>query len=322
MSMATMPRIHAHDAGAPHRAFRFAVLGHRGMVGSAMLRALAEAAWIDVGNLADVAHTRTIATRLAESRAEVLFVCAARVGGIQDNIDNPVEFLRENLAIEMNVLEMAHYSHIRRVVFFGSSCIYPRGCPQPIREEYLMTAPLEPTNEFYALAKIAGIKLCEAYRRQFGLEYLAVMPCNLYGPGDHYERAGAHVIPMLMRRFHEAKLADAKTVTVWGDGSPLREFMHVDDLAACVRHLVDREARGVINIGTGEEISIGALATTIAETVGFQGRIEFDRSKPNGTPRKVLELSRIREYGWDSNCSRPLREGLCQTYEMFLRQQQ
>jgi GDP-L-fucose synthase len=262
---------------------------------------------------------RKLAAQLGNEQVETVFMAAGRVGGIKRNIDEPAQMLADNLQIALNVTEMCHSIHAK-LVYLGSSCIYPRDCPQPMREEYLLSGPLEPTNEPYAIAKIVGIKLCEAYARQYGMKYLALMPCNLYGPHDHFDGEGGHMVPMLINRFVEAaesvpqidvteyqdphkrtipSLLDRGTVTVWGTGTPRREIMHVDDFAAAALHLVDRSATGLINVGTGVDFSIAEIAKMIAEAAGYCGDVIFDSTKPDGMPRKVMDVTRLNcDYGW------------------------
>jgi GDP-L-fucose synthase len=298
----------------------FAVLGHRGMVGRAMVRALESRGQ----------HVTTVSCRLDEesdaaetynalrkAAVDTVFLCAARVGGIQANIDRPADMLLENLAIQNNVIDICH-SLRAKLVFYGSSCIYPRDCRQPMREEYLLTGPLEPTNEAYAIAKIAGIKLCEAYARQYGLNYLAVMPCNLYGPHDNFRDDASHFVPALIRKLHAAKVSGAKSVTLWGTGTPRRELMHVDDLAQAVLHLVDRSATGLINVGTGLDATIRALAICASAVMGYHGEILWDTTKPDGTPRKLLDISRLESYGWDREDACAWAEGCKQVYGCYL----
>jgi GDP-L-fucose synthase len=300
------------------------VAGHRGLVGSALLRAL-DALDLDAEILSaerkelDLCDPAATQDWILSKRPDLIFLAAAKVGGIGANAGHPADFIRDNLAIELNVIEAARRSGVRKLVFLGSSCIYPKEAPQPIREESLLTGPLEPTNEAYAIAKIAGIKLCESYRAQYGCDFISVMPCNLYGPEDRWnDPAGAHVIPALIRRFHEAKQSATAEVSIWGSGSPLREFLYADDLARAVLLCAERYSeRGPINIGSGEEISIASLARQIAAAVGFGGKIVFDPTKPDGTPRKLMDSSRVRALGWAPKVS--LREGLSRVYEDFLK---
>jgi GDP-L-fucose synthase len=296
------------------------IAGHTGMVGSAITRLLRS------GNETVLTVNRrdlnlldqgAVADWLRRHKPDVVVFAAARVGGILANDTFPADFIYDNLALETNVIHGAHAAGIDRLVFLGSSCIYPKLAPQPIKEEYLLTGPLEPTNEWYAIAKIAGIKLCQAYRKQYGHRYISVMPCNLYGPNDNFDLASSHVVPALIRKFHEAKLAGRDEVVVWGTGTPLREFLHVDDLAAgvvfCMDHYDEYEH---VNCGAGSEISIRDLAQLVAEAVGFQGRLTFDSTKPDGTPRKLMDSSRLSALGWKPTIL--LKEGIASTYQWFL----
>ena len=268
------------------------VTGHRGMVGSAIVRRLKAAGY---GNLLtrthgelDLIDQRAVNDFLAYEKPDYIFMAAARVGGIQANDQYRADFLYQNLLIEANLIHGAHVAGVQRLMFLGSSCIYPRNCPQPIAEDYLLTGPLEPTNEPYAIAKIAGIKLCESYNRQYGRQYICAMPTNLYGPNDNYDLASSHVLPALIRKAHEAKLRGVGDCVVWGTGTPRREFLYVDDLADACVHLMQRNYDGpLVNIGTGEDVTIRELAETVMQAVGFNGRIVFDSSKPDGTPQKV-----------------------------------
>ncbi len=293
------------------------IAGHRGMVGAALFRKLRSDGF---HNLITATHRELDLTRQASveaffdiHRPSIVIVAAAKVGGIHANSTYPAEFMYDNLMIASNVIQAAHLHGTGRLLFLGSSCIYPKLAPQPLREDSLLSGPLEPTNEAYALAKIAGLKLCEHYRFQYGRLYHSAMPCNLYGPGDNYHPTNSHVIPALLRRFHEAKLAGSSEVTVWGSGTPLREFLHVDDLAAgCVHLLHLEEPPSLVNVGSGSEESIASLASLVAEAVGYPGRIVFDPSKPDGTPRKVMDSSLIRSLGWSPAIS--LQDGLRQVY--------
>jgi GDP-L-fucose synthase len=249
-------------------------------------------------------------------RPEVVILAAARVGGIYANNSRPALFIRDNLLIQDNVIDSAHRSGVEKFVFLGSSCIYPKLAPQPIKEEYILTGPLEPTNEPYAIAKIAGVKMCEAYRREFGFKAISLMPTNLYGQGDNFDLQNSHVLPALIRRFHEAKTRGDDNVTVWGTGAPRREFLHVDDLADAILHLVQTyDAEPLVNIGWGQDVTIRELAELVASVVGFEGRISFDPTKPDGTPRKLLDVSRLTQLGWQPRI--PLKEGIARTYAWF-----
>ena len=253
---------------------------------------------------------------IRSEKPESVIIAAAKVGGIAANDSLPVEFLTDNIRLAANVIDACHAADIPKVLFLGSSCIYPRMSPQPIREEYLLTGPLEPTNESYALAKISGLKLIQAYRRQYGRKWISAMPTNLYGPGDNFDLQSSHVLPATIRKFHEANIEKSQFVSMWGDGSPMREFLHVDDLAkACLFLLEKYDHDSPINVGTGKDVTIAELASLVKEVVGFDGSIEWDESKPNGTPRKLLDVSRINQLGWVPQIG--LEEGIQQTYEWF-----
>lgn len=303
---------------------RIFVAGHRGMVGSALVRDLAKHGYRNLvtrtHDTLDLTDQRAVRAFFKEAGIDVVLLAAARVGGILANSANPAMFLYENLAIETHVINSAYRAGVERLVFFGSSCIYPKLCPQPIRESHLLSGPLEPTNEAYAIAKIAGLKLCEAYNRQYGTRYVSLMPTNLYGPNDNYDLASSHVLPALIRKAHEAKLAHARSLTVWGSGEPRREFLHVDDLAAATRFVLEHDVSdGVFNVGTGTDLTIRELAQCVAEAVGFEGELVFDRSKPDGTPRKLLDVSRLTEMGWRATIG--LADGLRATYAQYAAQQ-
>ena len=297
------------------------VAGHRGMVGSAIVRRLAAGGYTNIlarsRQELDLLDATAVATFLATERPAYIFDAAAKVGGIHANNAYRGEFLYQNLAIQTNLIHGAMLAGVKRMLFLGSSCIYPRDCPQPIREEYLLTGPLEQTNEPYAIAKIAGIKLCDAYNSQYGTQYVSAMPTNLYGPFDNYDLQSSHVLPALIRKVHEAKQAGEQTLTVWGTGSPLREFMHVDDMAdACLFLMEAGIEAGLFNIGVGEDLSIRELAELVMTIVGFEGEIRFDTSKPDGTPRKLLSVDRINALGWKARIG--LADGIAQTYRSFL----
>lgn len=302
------------------RSKRVWVAGHRGMVGSALVRRLAaeHCSVLTVGrDVIDMRRQVDVENWMAANKPEVVFLAAAKVGGINANNIYPAEFLYENLMIEANIIHAAYKVGVEKLVFLGSTCIYPKMAPQPIAEESLLTGSLEPTNEWYAIAKIAGIKLCQAYRRQYGCNFIAAQPTNLYGPGDNYDLANSHVLPALLRKAHEAKTRDDATFTVWGSGTPLREFLHVDDLADAVVHLAKNfSGEGHINVGSGQEVSIRHLAEMICAEVGFNGELVFDASKPDGTPRKLCDVSKLKALGWDR--ARDLKTGLAQTYANFL----
>ena len=304
------------------RGARIYVAGHRGMVGAACVRRLqAEGCDIVTADRArlDLRRQAEVEAFMAAARPDAVIVAAAKVGGILANDTLPAEFLYDNLMIEANLIEAAHRAGVNRLLFLGSSCIYPREAPNPIPEDALLTGPLEPTNQWYAVAKIAGIKLCQAYRRQHGRDYISAMPCNLYGPGDYFHPERSHVIPALLQRFHAAARNGAETVTCWGTGTPRREFVHVDDLAdACAFLLRHHSAEEHINIGTGADITIAELAQEIAGVTGFRGRIVWDATKPDGTMRKRMDVSRLAALGWTPRIG--FREGLAATYRWFLDQ--
>jgi GDP-L-fucose synthase len=297
------------------------VAGHRGMVGSALVRALEarnQSKVLTAGREElDLCNQSSVEAWFASQNPEVVVVAAAKVGGIHANSTYPAEFLYDNLMIAANCIHAAYRHGVKRLLFLGSSCIYPREAPQPMREESLLSSELEKTNEAYAIAKIAGLKLCQYYRKQFGVLFHSAMPTNLYGPGDNYHPENSHVIPGLIRRFHEAKVSGASEVTVWGTGSPRREFLHADDLAEGCLHLLGVESPpDWINIGYGEDVTIRELAELVKEVVGFQGALTFDSSKPDGTPRKLMETSKMNALGWQAKT--PLREGLGAAYSDFL----
>jgi GDP-L-fucose synthase len=296
------------------------VAGHRGMVGSALVRALRAAGFqnliVRARSELDLTRQLDVEQFFASVRPEYVFMAAAKVGGILANDSLPAQFLYDNLAIQTNVIDAAYRNGTRKLLFLGSSCVYPRLAPQPIPEASLLSGPLEPTNEWYALAKIAGIKQCEAYRRQYGFNAISVMPTNLYGPEDNFDLTSSHVLPALLRKFHEAAASGSPTVEVWGSGAPRREFLHVDDLAAACLFLMERlDAAGWINVGAGMELTIVELAQTIAHVTGFKGEVRFDASKPDGTPRKLLDSTRITALGWTPRIS--LEAGLRSTYDWY-----
>jgi GDP-L-fucose synthase len=296
------------------------VAGHRGMVGSAICRKLQNEGF---GNLVtrtsselDLRHQQSVFDFFEIEKPEYVFLAAAKVGGIQANNIYRAEFLYDNLMIQNNVIHQAYAHGVKKLMFLGSSCIYPKMAPQPLKEEYLLTGLLESTNEPYAIAKIAGIKMCESYRRQYGADFISVMPTNLYGPNDNYDLHNSHVLPALLRKFHEAKQQGAQEVVVWGSGSPLREFMHVDDLAeACVFLMNQYSGEGFLNVGTGIDISIKELALLVQEITGFTGELRFDKTKPDGTPRKLMDVGKLEALGFKSKIS--LEEGIRQVYEEY-----
>lgn len=315
------------NKATPERIF---VAGHRGMVGAALVRALRARGHGELvlrsRDELDLCDAAAVDAFFAAARLDTVYLAAARVGGIHANHAYPAEFIRQNLLIETNVIHAAWKHQVRQLLFLGSSCIYPRLAPQPMREECLLSGLLEPTNEPYAIAKIAGIKLCESYNRQYGTDFRCLMPTNLYGPGDNFHTTDSHVLPALIRRFHDALLTDMAEVSIWGSGTPLREFLHVDDLAAACLHLMalpkQRMAALVtpqcahLNVGSGEEVRIATLAMMVAEAFGYRGHISFDRSRPDGTPRKLLDSGRLRSLGWKPTIS--LVDGLQRTVQHYL----
>ena len=300
---------------------RIFVAGHNGLVGSAILCRLEKSGFeqIIVRQRAelDLMDRASVIDFFSDQKPEFVFLAAARVGGIQANSEYPANFIHDNLAIQLSVIDAAYRSGTKKLLFLGSSCIYPKMAPQPIKEEYLLTGSLEPTNDAYAIAKIAGIKMCGAYRKQFGFNAISVMPTNLYGPGDNFDLENSHVLPALIRKFHEAKESNADHVSVWGTGKPKREFLYVDDLAdACVFLMEKYDSGEIINVGTGKDISIRELSQLVAKIVGFDGEIAFDISKPDGTPRKLLNIKKISKLGWSPNVS--LADGIAKTYRRYV----
>ncbi|CAE6695359.1 GDP-L-fucose synthase family protein [Paraburkholderia haematera] len=300
---------------------RIFVAGHRGMVGSALVRRLNAEGYRNVVTRSraelDLTDQAAVNAFFEHEKVEVVLLAAARVGGILANASRPGEFIYDNLVIETNVIHAAYRAQVERLVFFGSSCIYPKQCPQPIREEYLLSSPLEPTNDAYAIAKIAGLKLCEAYNREYNTQYVSLMPTNLYGPNDNYDLNSSHVLPALLRKAHEAKVNGSATLTVWGSGTPRREFLHVDDLAAATLFVLEHNVtEGLFNVGVGEDLSIRELAECICKVAGFEGELVFDASKPDGTPRKLLDVSRLAKMGWHATIG--LEEGIASTYREFV----
>lgn len=300
---------------------RIFVAGHRGMVGSALVRRLKAGGYGNIlaanrGEL-DLLDQAAVRAFMIRERPDWVVVAAAKVGGIHANNTYRADFLYENLAIETNLIQGAHAADVNQLLFLGSSCIYPRDCPQPIREDYLLTGPLEATNEPYAIAKIAGVKLCEAFATQYGRRYFSIMPTNLYGPNDNYDLQTSHVLPALLRKAHEARVQGEAAMIVWGSGAPRREFLHVDDLADACLFLIENSYEGrLLNVGVGDDVTISELARLIVDIVGFEGRIEFDTSKPDGTPQKLLDVTRLRDLGWKARIG--LKEGVKQTYIDFL----
>lgn len=297
------------------------VAGHRGLVGSSIIRCLEQNGFQNIITRTheelDLTHQQAVQKFFKQEKPDFVFLAAAKVGGIYANNTYPAEFIHDNLTIQSNVIHEAYVSKVKRLLFLGSSCIYPRECPQPIKEEYLLTGPLEPTNQPYALAKIAGIEMCRAYNRQYGTEYISVMPTNLYGPGDNYDLENSHVIPALIRKMHEAKIKGDKEVVIWGTGKPKREFLYVDDLAeACLKIIQHKEVLDLVNVGMGEDLTILELAELIKNIVGFEGKLVFDSTKPDGTPRKVLNIEKIKKIDWFPKVN--IKEGLQKTYQEFI----
>ena len=302
------------------RADRIFVAGHRGLVGSAIVRRLQSDGYRNLlfrsREELDLENQQAVNAFFDETEPQYVILAAAKVGGIMANNTYPAEFIRNNIAIQMNVIEAAHRTGVRKLLFLGSSCIYPKLAEQPIREESLLQGPLEPTNEAYAVAKIAGIKMCQSYNRQYGTNFVSVMPTNLYGPNDNFDLMSSHVLPALMRKFHEAKESGSAEVVVWGSGRVYREFLHVDDMAdACVYVMHHHDGSEILNIGCGQDVTIAEVAQLMKETVGFDGDIVFDSSKPDGTPRKLLDVSRLFALGWRPSID--LRRGLAETYAWF-----
>ena len=300
------------------------IAGHRGLVGSAIARRLASNGF---NNLVlkrsaelDLRNQAAVAAFFEKEQPEYVFLAAAKVGGILANNDYPADFIYDNLMIQSNIIHHSYRNGVKKLLFLGSSCIYPKFAPQPMKEEHLLDGKLEPTNEPYAIAKIAGIKTCQSYNRQYGTQFISVMPTNLYGPNDNFDLQSSHVLPALIRKFHEAKLAGKPVVEIWGTGSPKREFLHADDLAdACVYLMQHYSDNDIVNIGVGEDIAIKDLALLIKDIVGFSGELTFDTSKPDGTPRKLLDVSKLNGLGWKAGIS--LRDGITQTYQWYLAQQ-
>ena len=304
---------------------RIYVAGHNGLVGSAICRRLKRDGYTNLivrdRSQLNLTNQPAVDAFFAAQRPDHVFLAAAKVGGILANSTYPVDFLRDNLIIELNVMEAAYRHGVKKLQSLGSSCIYPKLAPQPIKEEYLLSSPLEPTNEWYAIAKIAGIKLAQAYWQQYGFHAISLMPTNLYGPGDHFDLKASHVLPALMRKAHEARVKGAPEMVVWGTGTPRREFMHVDDLAdAALFLMLNYDEPDIINVGVGTDLSIRELAQLVCRVVGYDGRLVFDTSKPDGTPQKLLDVSRLRALGWQARIR--LEEGIHETYQWFLSQQE
>jgi len=302
---------------------RIYVAGHTGLVGSAIMRRLQAEGHTGLitrtHSELDLSSQRDVDAFFSATKPDYVFMAAAKVGGIQANSSFPAEFIYSNLSIQTNIIHTAWKNNVKKLLFLGSSCIYPKHAQQPVKEDYLLTGPLETTNEWYAVAKIAGIKMCQAYRRQYGFNAIAAMPTNLYGPGDNFDLENSHVLPALLRKFHEAKKTNKDKVIIWGSGQPRREFMHVDDLAdASVFLMQNYDQERIINVGTGKDISISELADVIRDISGFQGRLEFDTTKPDGTPRKLLDVSRLDELGWKPGIG--LEQGIKDTYNWYVRQ--
>ncbi|MEW8439924.1 MAG: GDP-L-fucose synthase [Candidatus Thiodiazotropha taylori] len=300
---------------------RIYVAGHRGLVGAAIVQSLKKGGWTNLlvrtHDELDLTDQTEVQNFFLTEKPDYVFLAAAKVGGVHANNSYPVDFIVDNLAIELNVISAAHTHGVKRLMFLGSSCIYPRHCTQPIKEEYLLTGSLEPTNEPYAIAKIAGIKMCQSYNRQYGTDFVSVMPTNLYGPNDNFDLESSHVLPALIRKFHEAKERGDENVTVWGTGKPRREFLYVDDMADACIYVMNKEGfTDMVNIGVGEDITIGDLAWLVGEVVGFDGNLIFDKNKPDGTPQKLLDVTRLSSLGWQAQTS--LKEGIQLTYQWFL----
>lgn len=301
---------------------RIFVAGHNGMVGSAIVRKLKEIGYTNIitfdRSKLNLLNQLDVQSFFNINCPEYVFVCAAKVGGIKANNEMKGDFIYENIMIQSNIIKSSKDHNVKKLIFLGSSCIYPKMSPQPIKEEYLLTGPLEPTNDAYAIAKIAGIKMCQSFNQQYGTNFISVMPTNLYGPNDNYDLNNSHVLPAMIRKFHEAKLEGKDKVEIWGTGTPMREFLYVDDLAdACYHLMMNYNGSEVVNIGTGVDITIKDLALTIKEVVGFEGEIYFNTDMPDGTPRKLLDVSRLKDLGWEYKIS--LREGIEKTYKDYVK---
>jgi GDP-L-fucose synthase len=306
------------------KCIRIFVAGHRGLVGSAIVRRLKSDGGAEVVTCSrqelDLTNQAAVNDFFAAAKIDQVYLAAAKVGGIHANNSYPGDFIRDNLQVQTNVIDAAYRNGVKKLLFLGSSCIYPKLAPQPMNEDCLLTGPLEPTNEWYAIAKIAGLKMCQAYRRQYGFNAISIMPTNLYGPGDNFDLQNSHVLPALIRKCHEAKLRGDKELVVWGTGTPRREFLHVDDLAdACVHLMATYESEQLINVGWGEDVSIAELASIVAGEVGFKGDVRYDATKPDGTPRKLLDTARLKALGWKPKVV--LKEGIAATYAWFLENQ-
>ncbi|MFC1839879.1 GDP-L-fucose synthase family protein [Thermodesulfobacteriota bacterium] len=297
------------------------VAGHNGLVGSAIVRVLEQKGFSNVigksHNELDLTDQVGVNSFFNEEKPDYVFLAAAKVGGIHANNSYPADFIRSNLLIQDNVIHASYKNNVKKLLFLGSSCIYPKLAPQPLKEEYLLSGPLEPTNEWYAIAKIAGIKTCQAYNKQYGFNAISLMPTNLYGPGDNFDLETSHVLPALIRKFHEAKIKGESNVSIWGSGIPKREFLHVDDLADAACFLMEKyNSPEIINVGTGKDISIGELAEMIRDIIDCPAEIQYNSSKPDGTPRKLLDVTRLNDFGWSAGIS--LRDGIASTYEWFI----
>ncbi|MFA5995905.1 MAG: GDP-L-fucose synthase [Patescibacteria group bacterium] len=296
------------------------IAGHRGLVGGAIKRKLEQLGYTNfilrTHKELDLLNQAAVQEFFQQEKPEYVFLAAAKVGGIYANDTYPADFIYQNIQIQNNIIFAAYQTKVKKLLFLGSSCIYPKLCPQPIKEEYLLTGALEPTNEWYALAKIAGIKMCQAFNKQYGTNYISVMPTNLYGPGDNFDLKNSHVLPALIRKFYEAKLNNTPTVTMWGTGTPKREFLYVDDLAEAVVYLMQQyDGSEIVNIGTGKDITIGELGKLIKNIIGYNGAIVYDATKPDGTPQKLLDVSRLKKLGWEAKVS--LEDGIKQTVEWY-----
>lgn len=304
-----------------NKADKIYVAGHRGLVGSAILRNLHAQGYTNIvtrnSKELNLTSQQAVDDYFGNEKPDYIFLSAAKVGGIHANDTYPADFIRENLQIQTNVIDAAYRNGVKKLLFLGSSCIYPKFAPQPMKEQYLLTSELEPTNEWYAIAKIAGIKMCQAYNKQYGFKAISLMPTNLYGPGDNFNLANSHVLPALIRKFHDAKVQSKPEVEVWGTGTPRREFLHVDDLADAAVYLMNHyDSAEIINVGLGEDVTIRELAEIVKEVVGYTGKLTFNTSRPDGTPRKLLDVSRLHAAGWSAKI--PIKEGISNTYEWYI----